>query len=340
MKIYKKKTVNNKSLCELNREIFINEKNKISFATEFLEGIEYAYFLNYFCGVEKNFYTQKISSEFNLELREGEFEAVFYYRKIGTLDVKAYRKNFFVRKIANNYVIEESENVNSYIEDEQGRRMSYKFTPAKDPQNSPLLVILHGHTFNARPSKFRDENWNVLCPIDNFGVDNAGSWWLGENGDYFVKDLLHGLIKDIQKQIGTVKGLYFWGSSMGGYGAILHGCILGATAVYANIPQIKLLGSTYDKKQMNKFFAPIFGYDTESVYNDVTNFIKDKDNPLFFLVQSRFDYPNYLEEQGLYFLEKCREKKVNISFEIVPESGHKTFYTIAEAVEKIEKYII
>lgn len=249
-------------------------------------------------------------------------------------------QKFFIRKIADKYIVEEKEGVNSYLEDSMGRRMYYKLTPAKDPQNSPLLVILHGHTFNAKPSKFRDENWNVLCPIDSFGVDNAGSWWLGENGDYFVKDLLHTLISDVQKQTGTTKGLYFWGSSMGGYGAILHGCLLGAKAVYANIPQIRLLGSSYDRKQMNRFFAPIFGSDTQSVYNDVTNFIKDKDNPLFFLVQSRFDYPNYLEEQGLYFLERCREKNANISFEIVPERGHKTFYSIAEAVKKIAKYAI
>ena len=34
--------------------------------------------------------------------------------------------------------------------------------------------------------------------------------------------------------------LYFWGSSMGGYGAIVHGFELNATAVYAHIPQTKL----------------------------------------------------------------------------------------------------
>lgn len=230
----------------------------------------------------------------------------------------------------------------AYITDSKNRKMYYQFTPAKEPNNAPLLVILHGHTFNAKPSKYKNEDWNVLCPIDNFGVNNAGSWWLGENGDFFVKDLLHALIFKIRKDINSNKGLFLWGSSMGGYGALLHGMLLDAKAIYANIPQIKLLGSSYSEKNMKKFFEPIFGTDKNSIFNDVTNFLnilKPQDNPLFFLVQSRFDYKNYLEEQGLHFFQKSKDNEINISFEIVPENGHKVFYTIDESVKKIEKYI-
>lgn len=39
-----------------------------------------------------------------------------------------------------------------YIQDEAGRKMYYKFTPAHQPSSSPLLVILHGHTFSVKPS--------------------------------------------------------------------------------------------------------------------------------------------------------------------------------------------
>ncbi len=230
----------------------------------------------------------------------------------------------------------------AYITDSKNRKMYYQFTPAKEPSNAPLLVILHGHTFNAKPSKYKNEDWNILCPIDNFGVNNAGSWWLGEKGDFFVKDLLQTLIFKIRNDINSNKGLFFWGSSMGGYGALLHGMMLNAKAIYANIPQIKLLGSSYSEKNMKKFFEPIFGTDENSIFNDVTNFLdilNPQDNPLFFLVQSRFDYKNYLEEQGLYFLQKCKDNNINISFEIVPENGHKVFYSIDESVKKLEKYI-
>lgn len=30
--------------------------------------------------------------------------------------------------------------------------------------------------------------------------------------------------------------LYMWGSSMGGYASIIYGHLLGATAIYANVP--------------------------------------------------------------------------------------------------------
>lgn len=63
-----------------------------------------------------------------------------------------------------------------FITDSKNRKMYYQFTPAKKPSNAPLFVILHGHTFNAKPSKYKNEDWNILCPIDNFGVNKSGSW--------------------------------------------------------------------------------------------------------------------------------------------------------------------
>ena len=30
-----------------------------------------------------------------------------------------------------------------------------------------------------------NKTWNVIAPIDNFGLDNKGSWWIVENGDLF-----------------------------------------------------------------------------------------------------------------------------------------------------------
>lgn len=81
------------------------------------------------------------------------------------------------------------------------------------------------------------------------------------------------MIFKIRNDINSDKGLFFWGSSMGGYGALLHGILLNAKAIYVNIPQIKLLKSTYSEKSMKKFFEPIFGNDENSIFNDVTNFL-------------------------------------------------------------------
>ncbi len=81
-------------------------------------------------------------------------------------------------------LIEDIENL-EFIEDSQQRKLYYKFTPAARPDKSPILIILHGHG-SKKASKFRDSKWNVLAPIDNYGKDSLGSWWLGENGNNFV----------------------------------------------------------------------------------------------------------------------------------------------------------
>lgn len=129
----------------------------------------------------------------------------------------------------------------SFIQDEQGRKLYYVIRLAKDPKNARTLFILHGHQHNAKASSFTDENWNVVCPIDNFGYEQCGSWWLGENNDFFVKELMLRLIEKVKEITGGHR-LYFWGSSMGGYGAILYGLLTGAEAIFAHIPQTKLIG--------------------------------------------------------------------------------------------------
>lgn len=253
------------------------------------------------------------------------------------IDPFHYNKDFYIETLD---AILLEKNLN-YIEDNQNHKLFYDFRPATNPKDAPLLVILHGHTFNSKPSKFYDENWNVLVPIDNFGINNCGSWWLGEEGNYFVMDLLHRLILKVRLETQSSKGLYFWGSSMGGFGALLHGMQLNAQAVYANIPQIKLLTSSYSEGGNKKYFEPIFKEATPDRYNDVTHFLdlkEPKNNPLFFIAQSRFDYPNYLEEHALYFFNKCMDFDINIHMEIAPVSGHTVIYPIHQAIKYFDKF--
>src|SRR5690606_15804942 len=127
----------------------------------------------------------------------------------------------------------------------RGREISYTFSPA-EREDAPLVVILHGHSKNPRASRYRNPDWNVLCPIDNFGWKGYGSWFIGEGGDFFWLDAMPLLIRKVY----SGEHIYFCGSSMGGYGAILHGCRMKAQAVYANIAQTQLLGSTYSDNGM------------------------------------------------------------------------------------------
>ena len=180
----------------------------------------------------------------------------------------------------------------SFLQDEQGRKLYYVLRLAKDPKNARTLFILHGHQHNAKASSFGDENWNVVCPIDNFGYEQCGSWWLGEDNDFFVKELMLKLIQSVQEITGSNR-LYFWGSSMGGYGAILYGLLTGAEAVFAHIPQIKLRNTKYTDGLPRKFFAKVINDEAFPHWTDLTSLLsitpKSK-HPLFFITQTRFDY--------------------------------------------------
>jgi hypothetical protein len=58
------------------------------------------------------------------------------------------------------------------------------------------IVILHGQSFNTKPSRYTNKNGIFFI---HFGVNNVGSWWLGERGNFFVLKLLHKLIEKIRK---------------------------------------------------------------------------------------------------------------------------------------------
>ena len=103
------------------------------------------------------------------------------------------------------------------------RKLFYRFTPAAiASQFVPLIVVLHDE---AESPHFEYKMWNVLTPIDTFGLENGGSCWLGEKEDFFVKDLLQELIKQISQEYECEEHIYLYGNAMGGYGAILHGVL-------------------------------------------------------------------------------------------------------------------
>ncbi len=213
------------------------------------------------------------------------------------------------------------------------RDISYTFEPAQKA-DAPLVVILHGHTRTPTASKFRHEDWNVLCPVDNFGYEGWGSWFLGEGGDLFWLEAMPELIRHVY----SGDKYYFCGSSMGGYGSILHGCRMRARGVYANIPQTRLLGSTYSNSGMKKFFEPIFKCGDMSPYNDLRNVLEKHLPTSFILSGLRWDKPKYIEEQTFPFLAALCENEVNFRSEIHFGAGHKLTYTTVESLALLAQH--
>ena len=215
-------------------------------------------------------------------------------------------------------------------------RMPFQIKVGNNVIDRKALFILHGHGANKRYAKFHDDNWIVICPLDIYGTENLGSWWLGEKGGFFTFRLLQGLI-DILKEEYKLQKIFFWGSSMGGYGSILHGTICNADAIYAHMPQVKLKGTDYTDGINSKFYFPIFGEST-SDYEDLTKFLnvkESKSSPIYFLSQNVFDYPNYISQHFIPLIKTMDSKGFAYSVEMNLEEGHKIFRSIASTVNDI-----
>jgi len=226
------------------------------------------------------------------------------------------------------------------IEDEKGNQLNYRLNLSENPIGCPLFIVLHGH--GSHSTKFQYDGWNILSPYDNFAFNNKGSWWLGENGDFFVKDLLQKLIKEVSEKYKCENNIYFYGSSMGGYGAILHGILSNARAVYANVPQIQF-SSTYFLF-FNENFESIFGKDKALPKEEnLLNYLNTEDDfPIFFLCENMIEeskhLKNYLQENSLMFFNRCYKYQLKIHLELLPFEGHTKNYGLKEVLQKFERY--
>lgn len=223
--------------------------------------------------------------------------------------------------------------VQGVVHDRENRKLPFVFRRGKNNFKKRLLIILHGHGANKNFAKYQHDEWDVLCPLDIYGRDGLGCWWLGEEGDFFVYNLLQTLINKVQKD-NKHQEIFFWGSSMGGYGAILHGIAMKANAVYAHMPQVKLRGTEYTDGINKKYYEGIFA--ENKFYSDLINLIKkeaDTSGPVFFLSQNIFDYPFYIEQHFLPLVNILLSKNMACEVSMNLKNGHVLHENIFETVE-------
>lgn len=79
-------------------------------------------------------------------------------------------------------------------------------------------------------------NADKLFILDDFGYQKQGSYYLGENGDWFLPEMITDLIQTVQKKR-HVKHLVMVGSSKGGSASLYYGIKLGADACVIGAPQ-------------------------------------------------------------------------------------------------------
>ena len=214
-----------------------------------------------------------------------------------------------------------------YIEDANKRKLYYRFTPAAIASNFvPLVVIL-----NEEATNFEHKMWNVLTPLDNFGYENSGSCWLGEKGDFFVKELLQKLIHEIAEEYECEDHIYLYGSGMGGYGAILHGILCQANAVYAHAPHIRLQETNNTDTAMKPFYNAIFAK-TVSNENDLTHFLNSTDPfPVFYLCDDGTD------DETAYFVDACKKHDIKVHLDFCPKLEDNGTQVIKEVLDFFER---
>lgn len=217
-------------------------------------------------------------------------------------------------------------------------RMPFEIKVGKKSKEKRALFILHGHGANKKYARFYDDEWIIISPLDIYGTEGFGSWWLGEKGNFFTFRLLQELVSRVREEY-NIQQVFFWGSSMGGYGAILHGTICKADAIYAHMPQVKLIGTDYTDGINSKFYLPIFNTE-KSQYKSLLDFlinVDKKESPVYFLSQNVFDYPNYVAQHFIPLIEILDSKGLAYSVEMNLEQGHKVFRNIASTVDNIFK---
>ena len=94
--------------------------------------------------------------------------------------------------------------------------------------------------------------------------------------------------------------------------------LLGASAVYANVPQTFLLESRYSGNGMKKYCEHIF-HEAESTCNDLTRILKTDERKIF-LFFNQLEGSSCFEEQGFRFMEHLHSLRQPMYVEVRPQS--------------------
>lgn len=188
-----------------------------------------------------------------------------------------------------------------YIEDAQNQKLYYRFTPAAVVSNFIPLVVVLDDEKKAHSSNFEYKMWNILTPTYTHGDEN--------------KELLQKLIKQIAQEHECEDHIYVYGSSTGGYEAIVQGILCKANAVFAHAPRIRLL-------------------DTNSPENDLTNLLNPPGSfPIFYIC----DNESNPEDDTAYFADACKKNGIKVHLDFCPKSDEDENHRLKEVLNFFER---
>ena len=108
--------------------------------------------------------------------------------------------------------------------------------------SSDTLIVCFSEFGNGGAAKYNYINTlksvdaHKLFILDNFGYNKQGTYYLGENGDWFLPDMIVDLVQSIRKEL-HINHLVMVGSSKGGSAALYYSILTEADACIIGAPQ-------------------------------------------------------------------------------------------------------
>ena len=169
---------------------------------------------------------------------------------------------------------------------------------------------------------------NFLFICDTFGADRNGTYYKGENGDFFVERAMDGIIENVREQLGVpAERIVTAGSSMGATAALRFALRHGFRGAVAVSPHIDLdLSAQYQGRR--RHVAAVVGRedlgapDLQPVMREVRQLAASAPVVPRIVMQSMKDDHGVHEEQVLPFARMWRERGGWIWLDERESGGH------------------
>jgi hypothetical protein len=260
------------------------------------------------------------------------------------------------------------------IQDDEKHELPYLLAMDEAPHEAPILLRFHGWGGNTLPEKMSVQaqghpGWNVVAPMDRYGWNRQGSWWLGEDGNYFLLTLMDKIIEQLRNEYKLEGRIYSYGSSMGGFGAAMHGLRQRCPVIVLNVPQTCIAGNNYGQYHQAKI-RPVFGelfdqinrpgneeVDEENakvaearLMSDVAAYVRtlpDDYKPLIYLFQTRFDTSDgefetgnaYIRSQTLHLIDALIDRTIPFELFVENKNAHYVHWNWKDAIKMIEELL-
>lgn len=208
--------------------------------------------------------------------------------------------------------------------------MPYVFRNHSDDKipssEKPLFISLHSMRSNTCASKSRFKDWNFLQPFDCYGYEQEGSYWLGSYPDMHLLKLLIQLIEKLKLADQFNGEIYIKSGSSASYAAVYLAQHFQAKAVYLSVPILSSETPYKSNQVAYERYRQVFG--DKEISLDASNLLSFNTKTLYYIVDQRYGYKNFLKNNSLRFINRCAELGINFKYEVQPTIGHSVPYSM------------